>query len=74
MMKNRIVVEIENGALRLSITADSTVLLEPQNLEFATPEDAAEYVMIHREQFPGALYEALLERLEAMGGGGLWNG
>lgn len=73
-MKNRIVVEIENGALRLSIAPDSTVLLEPQNLEFTTLEEAAEWVTIHPEQFSGAVYVALLERLEALGGGGLWNG
>ena len=73
-MKNRIVVEIEDGALRLSITPDSTVLLEPQNLEFTTLEEAAEYMTIHPEQFPGVAYVALLERPEALGGGGLWNG
>lgn len=73
-MGNRVLLEVANGALRLLLTAHSTVLLEPQNLEFTTLEEATEWVTIHPEQFSGAVYVALLERLEAMSGGGLWNG
>ena len=73
-MGNRVLLEVANGALRLLLAAHSTVLLEPQNLEFTTLEEAAEWVTIHPEQFSGAVYVALLERLEALGGGGLWNG
>ena len=70
-MGNRVLLEVANGALRLLLTAHSTVLLEPQNLEFTTLEEAAEYMTIHPEQFPGVAYVALLERLRAMSGGGL---
>ena len=71
MAQRRVIVDLEGGRLRLVITQRSTVALEPSNLEFATLEEAAEYVAIHLEQFSSTVYNALLERLEAMGGGGL---
>jgi hypothetical protein len=67
----RILAEIGDGELRLVITERSTVQLEPMNLEFETIEDAVEYIVMHPQTFSGEVYEALLERLGLLGGGGL---
>lgn len=71
MAERRVIADLEGGRLCLVITERSTVALEPLGLEFATLEEAAEWVMIHPHEFSSAMYNALLERLEAMGGGGL---
>lgn len=71
MAQRRVIADFEEGRLRLVITERSTVAFEPHNIEFVTLEEAAEYVTVHPEQFSGETYNALLERLEAMGGGGL---
>ena len=74
MAERRVLADINRGQLRVVITEASTVELEPLGLEFATLEDAAEYVAIHPELFSSDVHGALLERLGALGGGGLWNG
>ena len=71
MAQRRVIADLEGGRLRLVITERSTVALEPHNVEFATLEDAAEWVTIHPQEFSSTVYNALLERLEAMGGGSL---
>ncbi len=71
MAQRRVLADLEGGRLRLVITERSTVGLEPLGLEFDTIEDAWDHVTMHPLEFPGDLYNALLERLEAMGAGGL---
>ena len=73
MAERRVLADLNRGELRLVITEASTVELEPLGLEFATIEDALEYVTIYPEAFSGDLYEALLERMKELGGGS-WNG
>ena len=71
MNSRRVLFSADRAELRLVINEASTVELEPLGLEFATIEDAAEYVAIHPELFSSDVYAALLERLKELGGGGL---
>jgi hypothetical protein len=71
MNSRQVLFQIDDPELRVVLTQRSTVALEPHNLEFATLEEVAEYVTIHPREFSSVVYDALLERLEAMGGGGL---
>lgn len=74
MAERRVLADINRGGLRLVITEVSRVEIEPLGFKFQTIEHALEYVTIHPELFSSDVYAALLEWLEALGGGGLWKG